>query len=52
MKWYKVRIYGLLYMSSTENDHLSRFYVTCFLILGKMHARWRLLCLNHVTPFC
>ena len=36
MKWYKVRIYGLLYMSSTENDHLSRFYVTCFLILGKM----------------
>ena len=36
MKWYKARIYGLLYMSSTENDHLSRFYVTCFLILGKM----------------
>ena len=36
MKWYKVRIYGLLYMSSTENDHLSRFYLTCFLILGKM----------------
>ena len=36
MKWYKVRIYGLLYMSSTENDHLSRFYVTCFLSLGKI----------------
>ena len=28
--------YGLLYISSTENDRLSRFYVTCFLILGKM----------------
>ena len=36
MKWYKVRIYVLLYMSSTKNNHLSRFYVTCFLILGKI----------------
>ena len=34
--WYKVRIYVLLYMSSTKNNHLSRFYVTCFLILGKI----------------
>ena len=36
MKWYKVRIYVLLYMSSTKDNHLSRFYVTCFLILGKI----------------
>ena len=36
MKWYKVRIYVLLYMSSTKNNHLSRFYVTYFLILGKI----------------
>ena len=36
MKWYKVRIHVLLYMSSTKNNHLSRFYVTYFLILGKI----------------
>ena len=36
MKWYKVGIYVLLYISSTKNNHLSRCYVTCFLIPGKI----------------